>query len=191
MAAQSSASGSCHIRRSGWPRLPRRIQDRETATMSMTPETPLPPACPAEGIASDPDADLQFPLAAAAALYRADRRAGRLCGAVPERTVASVRALLRFQRTADHARGARPDRRRDDLEPAGDGDRRRLRDVRLAAQSGRTSGPAGMAQPRQRQRAQDQARDGDHRHLVDPSVAHLHRGRRIGLGQDRHTPKPA
>ena len=46
------------------------------------------------------------------------------------------------------------------------------------------SGPAGMAEPRQRQRAQDQARDGDHRHLVDPSAAHLHRGRRF-LGTER------
>ncbi len=50
---------------------------------------------------------------------------------------------------------------------------------------------AGMAQPRQRQRAQDQARDGDHRHLVDPSAAHLHRGRGAGRREKATTPKPA
>ena len=135
------------------------------------------------GTASDPDADLRLALAAAAALCRADRGAGRLCGAVPEGAVAPVRPRLRLQRAADHAGGARPDRRGDDLQPAGDGHRRRLRDLRLPPQSAGPSRRAGMAQPRQRQRAQDQAGDGDHRHLVDPSAAHLHRGRRAGLGK--------
>src|SRR5213595_3486567 len=57
----------------------------------------------AEGAASDPAADLQLPLAATAALYWPDRRAGRLCGAVSEGVVAPVRPRLRFQRAADHA----------------------------------------------------------------------------------------
>jgi uncharacterized membrane protein YqhA len=46
------------------------------------------------------------------------------------------------QRAGDHAGGARPDRRGDDLQPAGDGDRWRLRDLRVAAQPGEPSGPA-------------------------------------------------
>src|SRR6187455_3507988 len=74
---------------------------------------------PAEGAASDPAADLQFPLAAAAAVYRLDRRAGRLCGAVSEGVVAPVRPRLRFQRAADHAGGAGADRCGDDFPPAG------------------------------------------------------------------------
>src|SRR4051794_41346355 len=114
MAAQLNPcrSGTCDVRLLGWPRLPRlnpkrrrpdHVDDAGNAHAARSPE---------EGIASDPALDLQLPLAAVAALYRPDRRAGRLCGAVSERVVASLCALLRFQRTADHAGGAWPDRRR-------------------------------------------------------------------------------
>ncbi len=76
--------------------------------------------------------DLQFALAAAAALSRPHRRAGRLCLPVPQGTVAPDPLGADADRAVDHADGAGPDRRGDDLEPAGDGDRRRLRDLRVA-----------------------------------------------------------
>src|SRR3546814_8394595 len=62
--------------------------------------------------------------------------------------------------SGDHADRARPDRRGDDFQPAGDGDRRRLRDLRLAARAAGPPGPAGVAEPCQRQRASGEAGDG-------------------------------
>src|SRR6185436_1814581 len=108
--------------------LPRSESPRKRALLNVLySRNALAAPSSAEGIAADPAADLQLPLAAAAALYRPDRRAGCLCGAVSEGVVASVRPRLRFQRAADHAGGAGPDRRGDDFQPAGDGHRRRLR----------------------------------------------------------------
>ena len=46
-----------------------------------------------------------------------------------------VLGAFKFHRAGDHAGRARPDRRGDDLEPADDGDRRRLRNLRVAAAS--------------------------------------------------------
>ena len=83
------------------------------------------------------------------------------------------------------------DRRGDDLQPAGDGDRRRLRDVRVAAAPAGTSRPARVARPRQRQRAQDQAGDGDHRHLLDPPAAGRSSRPATSASRARSSPRPA
>src|SRR5580704_1387143 len=134
------ASGTSNERRDG------------SATRVVTPRY-RPPAWPAA------TADLRLALAAIAAVCRPDRRAGIVRAVVREGTLASRGELAGRDGAAAHARGARTDRRRHDLEPAGHGDRRRLRDVRLQAQPARTSGRAGVAEPRQCQRPQDQARD--------------------------------
>src|SRR5687768_5764948 len=83
------------------------------------------------------------------------------------------------QRNGDHAGGARPDRRGDDLEPAHHGDRRRLRDLRLAAGPGEPPRPARVAVARQCLGAEGKARHRDHRHLLDPPAEDVHQRRRV------------
>ncbi|KAG1405190.1 hypothetical protein G6F59_012559 [Rhizopus arrhizus] len=119
--------------------------------------------------------DLQFPLVAIAPVPGPDRRARRVRHALPERALAPGDARQQFWRNGNHAAGPGPDRRGHDLEPAGDGDRGRLRDLRVPPASAEPSGSARMAEPRQRQRAEGEAGDGDHRHLLHPPAEDLHR----------------
>src|SRR5690606_36632309 len=87
--------------------------------------------------------DLRLALAAAAAIPGPDPGAVRLRVPVRQGTLAPGPRRAEHGRAADHADRAGPDRRGDDLQPAGDGDRRRLRDLRLAPGPGRPPGPAG------------------------------------------------
>src|SRR5690606_28508413 len=117
------------------------------------PETPHVRSAPRPRRARHPQpavhADLFLALVAAAAVPRPDPGPGRVRRALHEGAVAPGAWRDRAERATDHARGAGPDRRGDDLQPAGDGDRRRLRDLRLAPAPGRPPGPAGVAEPRQ------------------------------------------
>src|SRR5215213_4508032 len=67
--------------------------------------------------------DLRLALAAAAAVPGADRGPGRVRVPVRQGTVAPDPRSAEPGRAADHADRAWPDRRCDDLQPAGDGDR--------------------------------------------------------------------
>ena len=176
-----------------------------------------PPADPAH--ARPAALHLHEPVAAGAALPRPDRRAGRLrlssSGSSSSHLVEAAmgsedgdrhhpakrrragRRRLRDQvaRDAHDAGRAGPDRRRDDLEPADHGHRRRLRDVRVADAARGSSGPARVAVARERVGAEGEARHRDHRHLVDPPAEDLHqRGglRREGAalpdGDPHHVP---
>ncbi len=69
---------------------------------------------------------LHVALAPGAALSGADRRAGALCLLVPQGSLAPRRDDRCAQRNHRDAFGARPDRRRHDLEPADHGHHRRL-----------------------------------------------------------------
>src|SRR5258708_34743656 len=94
MAAKPRSSAMRRIRLLGWPRLPNLSPERRKLDHVHDAGNALAVRSSEEGIASDPVFDLQLPLAATAALYRPDRRAGRLCGAVPEGVMAPVRALV-------------------------------------------------------------------------------------------------
>src|SRR5699024_3382557 len=86
-------------------------------------------ARPTAGPASPPH--LQLALAAAAAVPGPDRGPVRVRVPVRQGTVAPDPRNPHARRAGHHADRAGPDRRGDDLQPAGDGDRRRLRDLRL------------------------------------------------------------
>src|SRR5690606_13101988 len=104
--------------------------------------------------------DLLLALAAAAAVPRPDPGPGRLRVPVRQGTVAPDPRGGDPQRAGHHADRARADRRGDDFQPVGDGDRRRLRDLRLAPEPAGPPRPAGVAEPRQRLGAEGEAGDG-------------------------------
>src|SRR5690606_26651735 len=111
------------------PPLPCAVFSRSAAPHDAAPYAP--PAQPALV------PDLRLALAAAAAVPGPDPGAVRLRVPVRQGTLAPGPRRAEHGRAADHADRAGPDRRGDELQPAGDGDRRRLRNFRLAPGPGR------------------------------------------------------